>query len=335
MLDPTLYLVDGFIRTDVYSKPTDSHLYLPPSSCHPKHVFKAIPFGVATRLKRNCSEETFFTKRTAEYKGYLVNQGYPPKLVNDQFSKASAISRNDLLKTRLKETKKLFPFVTTFNPTLPNVGSIIKKHWSILQSNPKLKELFPRGSIIPSFRRSKNLKELLAPSRFRSTAVGQPIHQTNGSFKCNRSRCDLCQNFFVQSKSFLSLQTGKKYTINSRISCDSKNVIYLASCKKCRLQYVGSTTTDFRIRFRNHKSAMLTNKTTCEVAVHFNKTSHVLTDFSFQCIDQVQALNNPNNIDKLLITKEAYWSAQLFSLAPFGMNKRQEFHSKNRINYNK
>ena len=335
VLDLTLYLVDGFIRTDVYSKPTDSHLYLPPSSCHPKHVFKAIPFGVATRLKRNCSEETFFTKRTAEYKGYLVNQGYPSKLVDDQFSKASAISRNDLLKTRLKETKKLFPFVTTFNPTLPNVGSIIKKHWSILQSNPKLKELFPRGSIIPSFRRSKNLKELLAPSRFRSTAVGQPIHQTNGSFKWNRSRCDLCQNFFVESKSFLSFQTGKKYTINSRLSCDSTNVIYLASCKKCRLQYVGSTTTDFRIRFRNHKSAMLTNKTTCEVAVHFNKTSHVLADFSFQCIDQVQAPNNPNNIDKLLITKEAYWSAQLFSLAPYGMNKRQEFHSKNRINYNK
>ena len=93
-----------------YSKPTDSHLYLSPSSCHPKHVFKAIPLGVATRLKRNCSEEIFLAKTTAEYKGYLVNQGYPSKLVNDQFSKASAISRNDLLRTRGKEAKKLFPF---------------------------------------------------------------------------------------------------------------------------------------------------------------------------------------------------------------------------------
>ena len=27
MLDVTLYLIDGFIRTDIYSKPTDSHLY--------------------------------------------------------------------------------------------------------------------------------------------------------------------------------------------------------------------------------------------------------------------------------------------------------------------
>ena len=139
---------------------------------------------------------------------------------------------------------------------------------------------------------------------------------------------------FVESKSFLSLQTGKKYTIHSRLSCDSKNVIYLVSCKKCRLQYIGSTTTDFRIRFRNHKSAMLTNKTTCEVAVHFNKTSQSLDDFSFQCIDQVHAPNDSNEIDRLLITKEAYWSAQLFSLAPHGLNKRKEFHSRNRICYN-
>ena len=73
MLDVTLYLVNGFIRTDVYSKPTDSDLYLPPSSFHPKHVFKAIYFGVVTRLKRNNSEQTSFAKRTVAYKGYLVN----------------------------------------------------------------------------------------------------------------------------------------------------------------------------------------------------------------------------------------------------------------------
>ena len=139
----------------------------------------------------------------------------------------------------------------------------------------------------------------------------------------------------VESNSFRSFQTGKSYNIRSKLSCDSKNIVYLASCKKCRLQYVGSTTTDFRVRFRNHKSAMVTNKKTCEVAVHFNKTPHDLSDFSFQCIDQVQpTANNSRDIEKLLITKEAYWSSQLFSLAPFGLNKRQEFHSKKGINYN-
>ena len=135
--------------------------YLPPSTCHPKHVFKAILFGVATRLKRNCSEEIFLAERTAEYKGYLVNQGYPSKLVSDQFSKASAIPRNNLLRTRGKESKKLFPFVITFNPNLPDVGNIIRKNLFILQSNPKLKELFPRSSqyhiIFSSIKKSQRI----------------------------------------------------------------------------------------------------------------------------------------------------------------------------------
>ena len=56
--------------------------------------------------------------------------------------------------------------MTTFNPNLPDVGRIIRKHRIILESNPKLKELFLPNSIIASFRRSKNLKELLAPSRY-------------------------------------------------------------------------------------------------------------------------------------------------------------------------
>ena len=65
-----------------------------------------------------------------DYKGYLIDQGYPSKLVDDQvddqFSKASTISRSDLLKPSRKATKKLFPFVTTFNPNLPDVGRIIR-----------------------------------------------------------------------------------------------------------------------------------------------------------------------------------------------------------------
>ena len=61
------------------------------------------------------------------------------------------------------------------------------------------------------------------------------------------------------------------------------------------------------------------NKKTCEVAIHFHKTPHILADFTFQCIDQIQ--NNTNqDIEKLLITKEAYWSAQVFSLFPYGLN---------------
>ena len=69
VLDFILHLVDGFIQTDVYSKPSDSQLYLPSSSAHAKHVFRAIPFGVAPRLRRNCFERLFLNKRLEEYNG--------------------------------------------------------------------------------------------------------------------------------------------------------------------------------------------------------------------------------------------------------------------------
>ena len=56
-----------------------------------------------------------------------------------------------------------------------------------------------------------------------------------------------------------------------------QNVIYLVTCTKCSVQYEGSTSNEFKVRFRNHKSAMKTNKYTCEVATHFNKS--ILSDF--------------------------------------------------------
>ena len=66
VVDVTLHLVDGFIQTDVYPKPTDGHLYLPPSSAHPKHAFKAIPFGAASRLHTKAWKSTGVTQSTKD-----------------------------------------------------------------------------------------------------------------------------------------------------------------------------------------------------------------------------------------------------------------------------
>ena len=209
VLDVTLHLVDGFIQTDVYSKPTDSHLYLPPSSAHPKHVFKAIPFGVASRLRRNCSEDSFLDKRLEEYKGYLVDQGYPAELVSREFSRAASIPRKDLLQAKVRDSKKIFPFVLTYNPNLPPINGLIKKHFHLLLSSPKLKELFPPNSIISSFRWSKNLKEILAPSKCRKGSLETVAVPSAGCFACDKTRCDLCKNFLVNSQTFSSAQTGK------------------------------------------------------------------------------------------------------------------------------
>ena len=64
-------------------------------------------------------------------------------------------------------------FVLTFNPNLPSINRLIKKHFSVLQSSPKFEELFQANSIIniSSFLRPKNLKEILAPSKGRKSSL--------------------------------------------------------------------------------------------------------------------------------------------------------------------
>ena len=130
--------------------------------------------------------------------------------------------------------------------------------------------------------------------------------QATGCFKCVRPEAIFVRIFSLIPKPFLE----KTYRVRQKLSRNSSNVIYLVHCKKCNLQYVGSTTIELNIRFRNRKPTMKTNKKTCEVVLHFNRTPHNLSDFTFQCIDQIQT-NTSQDTEKLLITKEAYCSGNL------------------------
>ena len=136
-----------------------------------------------------------------------------------------------------------------------------------------------------------------------------------------------------RASKFQSSATGRHYPIQQKLSCSSRNVIYLATCVKCNLQYVGSTSNEFKVRFRNHKSNMLKNKRTCELAIHFNNSEHEISQINFIVIEQIRSFENSLHLEQLLLTREAYWTAQLFTLNPHGLNKRREFRSKHRINY--
>ena len=66
-----------------------------------------------------------------------------------------------------KLRKKTFPLVVDYNPRLPNISLIIKKHFHLLESNQVVREIFPAKSVIPAYHRTKSLKDILAPSKFK------------------------------------------------------------------------------------------------------------------------------------------------------------------------
>ena len=79
---------------------------------------------------------------------------------------------------------------------------------------------------------------------------------------------------------------------------------------------------------------MLTNKKIGELAVHFNCIEHEISEISLTVIEKITSQGDAAHIDRWLLTREAYWTAQLCTLNPHGLNKRCEFRSKNRVRYN-
>ncbi len=80
---------------------------------------------------------------------------------------------------------------------------------------------------------------------------------------CGSSRCKTCRHV-SQGSTFVSNVTQKSYAVtssNSSMNCDTANVIYLISCKRCGVQYVGETSQKLRSRLNNHRNRL--RKLTC------------------------------------------------------------------------
>ena len=66
--DTLLFINNGRIESRVYFKPTNGHMYLLAQSSHHPSLYRNIPFGVALRLRRNCSRDDWFEEQLDEYR---------------------------------------------------------------------------------------------------------------------------------------------------------------------------------------------------------------------------------------------------------------------------
>ena len=124
-LDLQISLKNNHLSTTVYSKPTDSHLYLHANSCHNLSSINGIPKGVALRLRRICSTDDDYQQKSGEYTSYLVNRGYDQKSVKQSFDKVNQKTRTVARKKVVRDKETRVVFATKFNPRGPNVTNII------------------------------------------------------------------------------------------------------------------------------------------------------------------------------------------------------------------
>ena len=178
-----------------------------------------VPQKIALRLQRICDTTKKYESRADEYKNYK------PSLVDEQFKKQiSKKSREDISKSKPKTNHvSKIKFVTKYNPRLPKIDGIIKKHISILHNDDALKTVFPKDCFSTIYKRNKSLKELIAPSIY-PLKINTRISSITSCYNC-----DICKNYMIFDNTFICTVTRKSYFIRESINCESINVIYLVN----------------------------------------------------------------------------------------------------------
>ena len=176
-----------------------------------------------------------------------------------------------------------------------------------------MKKLFVRNSLTTIYRRKKNFKEILSPSLFRSK------FNKNESYISNCNKCDICKDYLISGNKFKCKVIGRVYSVRGSLSCNSPNVIYIISCKNCGDQYVGSAT-DFKARFRIHKSKIKTKKDRCVAARHFsNKCCDSSNPHILLQVQLTESVQSDVNLKGKLWERERYCQCQVFTNT-HGMN---------------
>ena len=95
-LDAEVTLNNGVLSTNLFVKPTDTHHFLDPTSCHPYHRKKGIHYNQTLRLNRICSHNSNFHRRCNELERLLFEKGYSKEIVRKQVLRAHEYSRESL-----------------------------------------------------------------------------------------------------------------------------------------------------------------------------------------------------------------------------------------------
>ena len=160
-LDVHTSFVNNVVTADLFSKPTDKHIYLHMCPSHPESTKKAISYGLGVQIKRICSSNDNYLRHRKNLKSHIKDRGYNANFIEDELGKVDATERNDLLRYNNKENKtKMVPLVITFSRALPNIRRILWKHIKMIQTSDRMKQIFTEAQML-AFKRHRNVQDIL------------------------------------------------------------------------------------------------------------------------------------------------------------------------------
>ena len=319
------------LKSITYSKPTDVHHYIEPSSCTPNlhHKSLGIIKGVAHRLRVTNMLDQDLLLALNNFSGYLVASGYDKVTVIKHFTDIMACSNKSLV-FREKEVDTTFKIalVTDMHPALPKVQKLFDRFYPVIKSSSFSSKIFPRESLICTSRKLRNLSMILASNPFQIPLQPSQPKGFHPTFGC---KCKICKEGVFSTVVYPQVSKERGFSLPAPINCRSVNVIYLIICP-CEKYYVGRTE-DPRARWRNHKSHVRTAYTSCNLATHcvnnhkelvgadtLYDLGEVRSAFKFTLLESLGENADLNELKK----KEDTWRTRLESWVPIGLNVRED-----------
>ena len=306
-LDLKIMIKNGRLETELFVKPTNLQLFLDYNSNHPTHCKNSIVYCQALRVVERCSEPGSAEPHLAKLREKFIERNYPLDLIQNQFDRAKSKDRRNLIFQKRKEAAhkdQKVRLIFTHNKGNPPLHKWIKESKKFLVS-VKGKELGRNIQI--AYKQPRNLRKIVTGCKNRGSEGGQNIENTPlgeaGCFKCNH--CKVSCPVLIETSRFRSTNTGKTYRIRQKMTCDTPFVIYLATCKKCKGQYVGKSETPFKKRHSNHRQEIKHGKG--GLGQHYGPNCRCsYQDISLVLIEQVEAGNKMK-----LAKREQFWQHQL------------------------
>ena len=280
----------GFLDFNLYIKPTNTFCYLSVLSNHPSFICREIPKSLIYRIRRICSKKRDFYYHTSILHKNLLKRGYSSNNILPLIRKFAELDRSTLIpyKTKQNFLDNNILFGLNFDRFLPNLSSFTIQTWhNSIDSNSLLKKVLFKCF----YKINLNLNSYFVNN------IPCPI--ASGYFKkCSNSKCTVCS--LANTDNILFNKYNIPILIPSFSTCTSESPIYLITCKKCKVSYVGESGRNVGVRIKEHlakirrcEKLFLENISNFETFLsknpdcyhlykHFSVRHNILQDFTFQ-----------------------------------------------------
>jgi hypothetical protein len=298
---------DGFLQTDLHTKPNAKNSLLLQSSCHPPSVTRASIYGLALRVNRNCSNPEAADLRYEELAARLRQREYPETVIAAGIAKARALLRLEAMKEVERAEGgggRQHRLVTEYDRrSSPALAGVLRANYEqMVARDQRLGRIFPNPPR-PGFKRGKNVKELLCRARLPPARGGMNTRAAaadrggrNGLTRCNkglnRNSCGACPHITSRPSEVIKkvrLGTGVEIEVKGRMNCKTPGFIYVLWSKKApEKAYLGSSCRRPKDRLKEHKDDIEDGKAVA-VADHFYETRSEASDLVFRPVMRVKS----------------------------------------------